>query len=64
MNKAIYYYSLASNQNDPKAQFNLGVIYATGEYIERDMNKAIYYYSLASDNSIDFQIENDSPYFT
>ena len=51
INKAIYYYSLAADKNDPEAQYNLGFIYYEGQFIEPDGNKAIYYYKLAANNN-------------
>ena len=46
INKAIHYFTLAANQNNPEAQFNLGFIYYEGKYIKRDINKSIHYYTL------------------
>ncbi|KAK8895708.1 hypothetical protein M9Y10_013592 [Tritrichomonas musculus] len=51
INKALYYFSLVANQNYPQAQYNLGIIYYSGQYIPRDINKSIYYYSLAANQN-------------
>ena len=48
INKAIHYFTLAANQNNPDAQFNLGFMYYEGKYVTRDINKAIHYFSLAA----------------
>ena len=49
--KAIFYYKLAANQNDPNAQLDLGVIYYEGKYITRDIDKAIHYLKLAANQN-------------
>ena len=51
INKAIYYFSLASNQNHSDAQFAVGIIFYKGIYVPRDINKSIHYLSLASDQN-------------
>ena len=33
IDKVIHYFLLAANQNNPKVQCNLGVIYYTGKYL-------------------------------
>ena len=50
INKAIYYFSLCSNQNNIFAQLLLAEIYYEGEYVTKNINKAIHYYSLAAKN--------------
>ena len=47
-----YLISLASNQNIPEAQFDLGIIYSIGRYIKQDINKAIHYFSLAANQNL------------
>ena len=47
----IHNFSLADEQNDPEAQFNLGTIYYEGRYINRDIKKAIHYLSLAAEQN-------------
>ena len=42
---------MAANQNHTGAQFFLGVIYLSGEYITRDINKAIHYFSLVANKN-------------
>lgn len=44
VNKAIHHYKLAADQNDSDAQYNLGILYAKGIDIKKDIDKAIYYY--------------------
>ena len=51
INKAIHYYSLASNQNLAEAQYNLGFIYHTGYHVPIYIDKAIHYYSLAANQN-------------
>lgn len=51
INKAIYYYSQASEQNHSEAQLNLALIYEKGKYIKRDMKKSVYYYTLAANQN-------------
>lgn len=48
INKAIYYFSLAAEQNDPESLYNLGLIYDEGKNVPRDIHKAIQYYSGAA----------------
>ena len=43
--------TLAANQNDSDAQFKLGLIFYSGEYIARDINKSIHYLTLAANQS-------------
>ena len=47
----ILFYMQSANQNYVLAQFNLGLIYYKGEYVERDINKAIHYLSLAANQN-------------
>ena len=51
MDKTIYYYTLSSNLNNPKAQYHLGVIYYEDEYLKRDIDKSIYYFKLAANQN-------------
>ena len=45
MNKAIHYYTLAANQDDPDALYQLGFFfYCNGICVTKDIPKAIYYY--------------------
>ena len=50
IHKAIHYYTLAANQNDPDAQFKLGSIYFYGDSVKIDTNKAFHYYFLAANH--------------
>ncbi|KAK8887861.1 hypothetical protein M9Y10_038920 [Tritrichomonas musculus] len=45
------HYHFAADQNDAHAQKNLGIFYAKGEFIERNINKAIHYYILAANQN-------------
>ncbi|KAK8843898.1 hypothetical protein M9Y10_024980 [Tritrichomonas musculus] len=54
--KMILLFLFGANQNDPKAQFNLGLfnlgdIYYGGKYVQRDITKAIHYFSLAANQN-------------
>ena len=40
INKAIYYYTLAANQNSEKAHTRLGFIYYNGKYIQTNLKKS------------------------
>ncbi|KAK8838429.1 hypothetical protein M9Y10_033055 [Tritrichomonas musculus] len=51
IDKLIHYYSISANQNDSKAQYNLGLIYYEGQYIRQDINKALHYFLLASNQN-------------
>ena len=51
INKAIYYYTLAANQNFPEAQFVLGCIYDEGKYVATNIDKSIHYFSLAANQN-------------
>ena len=58
IHKAIYYYSLAAEQNDSNAQTILGNIYYYGINVKIDINKAIKYYTLAANqNNSDAQTQ-------
>ncbi|KAK8850242.1 hypothetical protein M9Y10_018367 [Tritrichomonas musculus] len=48
IDRAIYYLSLAADQNYVKAQHKLGKIYYKGKYITEDIDTAIYYLTLAA----------------
>lgn len=39
IDKAIYYYILASNQNEPNTQYNFGPLYSSDKYISQNINK-------------------------
>ncbi|KAK8836224.1 hypothetical protein M9Y10_039856 [Tritrichomonas musculus] len=52
INKAIFCFSYAANQNIPIAQYYLGLIYLTDKYCLFDINKAIHYLSLAANRNI------------
>lgn len=49
MNKAIYYFSLAANQGNREAQFNLGIFYYLRDN-NLDIKKGRYYIMLSSKN--------------
>ena len=50
-NKAIHYFTLAADQNDPDAQLLLGACYLYGNNIHVDINKAIYYLTLSANHN-------------
>ena len=43
--------TLAANQNHSDAQYQLGIIYSTGNFISRDINKSIHYLTLAANQN-------------
>ena len=45
--RAVHFYRLAAEQGHPNAQFNLGVMYMTGEGVERDLANACALFALA-----------------
>lgn len=51
INKAIYYYKYAADQNDPIAQCTLGLIYYQGKHGILDINKGIRYLQLSADQN-------------
>ncbi|KAK8886523.1 hypothetical protein M9Y10_041987 [Tritrichomonas musculus] len=58
IDKAIHYYSLAANQNNSYAQFNLGLIYYYGVGTSLSIEKAIYYFTLAA-----YQNQSDAQFY-
>ena len=50
LKQAIYYYTLAANQNEPISQYNLGYIYCNGEGVNKDPIKGINFFILSSMN--------------
>ena len=54
--KTIFYFTLAANQNDAEALAILGLIYLEGQNVSQDINKVIKYYTLAANgNNVDAQ---------
>ena len=49
MEKAIYYYNLAAEQESPMAQFKLVLIYLYGEGVPVDYEKALHYFKLSAE---------------
>jgi TPR repeat protein len=49
LNQAAHWFTLAAEQNDEKAQSNLGQMYAAGQGVEKDPVKAYQWLSLASE---------------
>jgi hypothetical protein len=45
----VYWYQKAAEQGYAQAQNNLGVLYATGEGVERDPKQAVYWYQKAAE---------------
>ena len=57
--------TLSANQNNPEAQYHLGYIYASGEFVKQDVNKGIHYLTLsANQNNSDAQLTLGSIYYT
>lgn len=52
INKAIFYFTSASNKKNYEAQYILGMIFYENIYIKRSINKAIYYLSKAAKHKI------------
>jgi uncharacterized protein len=46
--KAFIYSEKAAELNNPEAEYNLGVFFEKGIYVEMDINKAIYWYQKAA----------------
>ena len=53
VDKAIHYFSLASDKNNIKAQYTLGNIYHHIEESYYNIDKAIHYFSLAANQNHD-----------
>jgi TPR repeat protein len=47
--KALYWYQKSAEQNNPKAQFQLGVVYERGEGLPKDYKKAIYWFQKSAE---------------
>ena len=57
------HFLFGSNQNDLKAQFDLGFIFHEGKYVMQNIDKAIHYYSLAANqNFLSAQLNLDFIY--
>lgn len=56
-----HYLSLAENQNNQEAQFLLGFIYYSGEYVTKDTKKSIHYLSL---HNKEFQVRTALSYYS
>ena len=50
--KAITWYTIASNNGDKIAQFNLGIIYGNGQGVAKDLNKAVYWYRKSAEQGL------------
>ena len=57
-NKAAELYTLAANQGDASAQYNLGLMYDKGQGVAQDYNKAAELYTLAA-NQGDASAQNN-----
>ena len=53
INKAIYYYQLAAQKDEPEANIVLGIMYCEGIYVKKDCIKAINFYLIAAHQSVD-----------
>lgn len=56
--KAFIYSEKAAELNNPEAEYNLGVFFENGIYVERDINKAIYWYQKAAQKGHQDAIHN------
>lgn len=45
---ALWWFEQAAELGHPEAQINMGLIYANGEGVDRDLDKALYWYSKAA----------------
>ena len=45
---SVHYYTLASDQDNSIAKYNLAVCYRKGDCVERNLEQAIYYFTLAA----------------
>ena len=50
--KAIFWYTKAAKQGQPRAQYNLGVMYLIGTGIDKSIEDAKYWLHLAYDNGV------------
>ena len=48
--RALYYLSFDAVQNNPKAQYNLGLMYKNGIGVQKDLNEALGWFILGSNN--------------
>ena len=51
INKAIHYYTLAANLDDPYAQSNLENVYFNEIFVIKGINKSIHYFTLAANKN-------------
>lgn len=63
INKAIFWYKKAANQNNTLAQVNLGCLYEKGIHVERDVSEAIFWFQKAAEKNDEFA-ENALQYLT
>ena len=56
--KALSYYALLENSNDPIASFMMGKMYQLGQGVEKDMNKAEAFYEKAAREGNLFALRN------
>ena len=48
LEKAVYWYQMASEEGHSKAPFNIGIIYANGEVADKDLTLALEYFLLSA----------------
>ena len=49
LEKAVYWYQMASEEGHSKAPFNIGIIYARGEVTDKDLTLALEYFLLSAE---------------
>ena len=49
LEKAVYWYQMASEEGQSKAPFNIGIIYANGEVTDKDLTLALGYFLLSAE---------------
>ena len=49
LEKAVYWYQMASEEGHSKAPFNIGIIYANGEVTDKDLTLALEYFLLSEE---------------
>ena len=49
LEKAVYWYQMASEEGHSKAPFNIGIIYANGEVTDKDLTLALEYFLLSAE---------------
>ncbi len=50
--KVLFWLNKAAEQNFPEAQYNLGLMYDSGNYVTKDRKKALEFYQLAAKSGL------------